>query len=144
MQEIKINEIDPSDVKQCKYCKSYNITSKWNRWDSKRLVCNDCWKSWSVPQYLYNSAIKWWLTSQNYPIQKSQPIAPIDDNARIDQIIREIQYKKDKNLPLIIYYKDDTASTRTFHDYYVFRKYLKVKWKDHYYTYLLKDIREIL
>ena len=60
-------------------------------------------------------------------IQKTQPIAPIDDNARIDQIIREIQYKKDKNLPLIIYYKDDTASTRTFHDYYVFRKYLKVK-----------------
>lgn len=84
------------------------------------------------------------MTSKNYTTQTLQPIAPIENNAKIDQLIKEIQYKKDNNIPLVIYYKHDTDSTRTFYDYYVFGKYLKVKWKNHYYTYLLKDITEIV
>lgn len=142
MQEIHLDEIDISDeINQCWHCKSYNIITKWNSLTTKRLVCTDCW--W-ILQYLHKKVSKRLVSNKDTLIWKSKLSEPINDNNRIDQIIREIQYKKDKNLPLIIYYKDDTASTRTFYDYYVFGKYLKVKWKDHYYTYLLKDIREIL
>ena len=56
------------------------------------------------------------MTSKNYTTQTLQPIAPIENNAKIDQLIKEIQYKKDNNIPLVIYYKHDTDSTRTFYD----------------------------
>jgi hypothetical protein len=62
----------------------------------------------------------------------------------LDRIVREIQGRKNQNLPLVIYYKDESLCTRTFYQYSVCWDYLDVVSWDNSYRYLLSDIREII
>jgi hypothetical protein len=56
-------------------------------------------------------------------------------------LLEYIEKNKRKNLPLIIYYKNDYKS-RTIYNYYVNWKYLVVKWKKFPYKYLLNEIND--
>ena len=129
------NITNVTSITECPYCWSTDIWSKWYRWDTKRLVCKNCNKSWSVS---LNSYIK----PENEKIIKEDNF--LSENS-IEEIRNYLEMKKNNNLPVSFYYKDKKSMDQ-YYDYYFDDKYLHVKsWYSRYYIkYLIDKIRKVV
>lgn len=132
---VENNITNSSDV--CPYCNSKNIWSKWYRWDTKRLVCKNCTKSWSVPM---NSYIESKIKISN---TKNEEDFIREDS--IENIKKYLNNNKNNNLPVSFYYKDKNSMDQ-YYNYYFDDKYLYVKsWYSKFYIkYLIDKIRKVV
>jgi superfamily I DNA and/or RNA helicase/very-short-patch-repair endonuclease len=133
---VENNITNSSDV--CPYCNSKNIWSKWYRWGTKRLVCRNCSKSWSVPITAYikkpENKISYTKNEEDFIREDS-----------LEDIKKYLNNKKNNNLPVSFYYKNKN-SIDEYNNYYFDDRYLYVKsWYSKFYIkYLIDKIRKVV
>lgn len=130
VEKINFNN-SSNETEQCPYCYSRNIQWKGYRNNKKRLLCNNCWKNWSV---LLKDIVN--------NIEKPDTF---ERENTIEEIKKYLKVKESSWSSVSIYYREKN-SMDTFDNYYFDDTYLYVKtWNSRYYIkYLIDKIRKVV
>lgn len=112
----------------CPDCDSKRFKNKGKRNGKQRYTCADCGRNWTVDSFVGS-------------VKKNE-----EDSGRetdLDEIKEYLKKQKEKNEPIVFYYRQDITPRKT-NNYYLDDKYVHVKSAGSYYvTFLIDKIRKI-